>query len=110
MAQLGQKAHGFKDLDFLMVLGFAAVVLGDEFFLRLREGVPQGIVQRRKSLIRRLPQGHAAACQTGASHGARTAGAGPRRAAERPRPDQVLMHRVHVVICAKRKFGNLTRS
>jgi hypothetical protein len=28
MAQLGQKAHGFKDLDFLMVLGFAAVVFG----------------------------------------------------------------------------------
>ena len=28
MAQLGQKAHGFKDLDFLIVLGIAAVVLG----------------------------------------------------------------------------------
>src|ERR1017187_9897235 len=25
MAQLGQKPHGFKDLDFLMVLGLAAV-------------------------------------------------------------------------------------
>ena len=44
MAQLGQKAHGFKDLDFLIVLGIAAVVLGAEFFLRLREGVPKGIV------------------------------------------------------------------
>src|SRR5450755_1330826 len=28
MAQLGQKAHGFKYLDFLMVLGFASVVFG----------------------------------------------------------------------------------
>ena len=28
MAQLGQKPHGFKDLDFLMVLGNAAVVFG----------------------------------------------------------------------------------
>src|SRR5271157_494839 len=28
MAQLGQKAHGFKDLDFLIVLEFAAVLLG----------------------------------------------------------------------------------
>ena len=28
MAQLGQNPHGFNYLDFLMVLGFAAVVLG----------------------------------------------------------------------------------
>jgi hypothetical protein len=28
MAQLGQKPHGFKDLDFLMVLGNTAVVFG----------------------------------------------------------------------------------
>ena len=34
----------------------------------------------------RLQQGHAAARQTGAGHRARSAGAGPRRAAERPRP------------------------
>ena len=30
MAQLGQKAHGFKDLDFLMVLEKAAMVFGGE--------------------------------------------------------------------------------
>ena len=29
MAQLGQKPHGFKDLDFLMVLRKAAVPPGD---------------------------------------------------------------------------------
>ena len=44
MAQLGQKAHGFKDLDFLMVLGFAAVVLfGSLEFERCCAGVHQGL-------------------------------------------------------------------
>jgi hypothetical protein len=45
MAQLGQKAHGFKDLDFLMVLGFASVVFG---FIGGREMVFPAETQRRR--------------------------------------------------------------
>ena len=44
MAQLGQKAHGFKDLDFLTVLGNAAVVFG---FIGVREMVFPAETQRR---------------------------------------------------------------
>ena len=43
MAQLGQKAHGFKDLDFLMVLGFAAVVF---WFIGVREMLFNAEAQR----------------------------------------------------------------
>jgi hypothetical protein len=38
MAQLGEKPHGFKDLDFLMVLKKAAVVLGARGVHEMRSG------------------------------------------------------------------------
>ena len=46
---------------------------------------PRESGRRRASQDRRLQQGHAAAHQTGAGHRARSARAGARRAAERPR-------------------------
>jgi hypothetical protein len=47
MAQLGQKAHGFKDLDFLMVLEKAAAAFGSLEFERWYSTVETKSTQRK---------------------------------------------------------------